>query len=186
MTARRMEQAKKRARVRQEVFDRSRGYCELRRRHDCLGQRKLEFRGRTVDDHGHMVPVTPLGRMVGGCVMIGGLGTISLLAGILATGFAAELRRSEFLRSWDMISKVSFFESAGAATAPPIPAQSQRVAELPARRPPWQRPRPISRRAQAGGCYRGPRIRSLALKSSTSPKTRRAECSAWRGTSKSS
>jgi len=48
----------------------------------------------TTTGYGDMAPVTLLGRMVGGAVMIGGLGTISLLAGILATGFSAELKRT--------------------------------------------------------------------------------------------
>jgi voltage-gated potassium channel len=76
----------------------------------------------TTTGYGDMVPVTVLGRLVGGAVMLGGLGTISLLAGILATGFSAELKRTEFLRSWDMISRVSFFENAGAATIADIAA----------------------------------------------------------------
>ena len=86
----------------------------------------------TTTGYGDMAPVTLFGRMVGGAVMIGGLGTISLLAGILATGFAAELKRTEFLRSWDMISKVSFFENAGAATIADV-ASLLRPRDFPAR-----------------------------------------------------
>ena len=98
----------------------------------------------TTTGYGDMVPVTPLGRMVGGAVMIGGLGTISLLAGILATGFAAELKRTEFLRSWDMISKVSFFENAGAATVADV-ASLLRPRDFPARSV-------VTRRGQPGDC----------------------------------
>ena len=98
----------------------------------------------TTTGYGDMVPVTPLGRMVGGAVMIGGLGTISLLAGILATGFAAELKRTEFLRSWDMISKVSFFEDAGAATIADV-ASLLRPRDFPARSV-------VTRRGQPGDC----------------------------------
>jgi voltage-gated potassium channel len=98
----------------------------------------------TTTGYGDMVPVTPLGRMVGGAVMIGGLGTISLLAGILATGFAAELKRTEFLRSWDMISKVSFFENAGAATIADV-ASLLRPRDFPARSV-------VTRRGQPGDC----------------------------------
>jgi voltage-gated potassium channel len=98
----------------------------------------------TTTGYGDMVPVTPLGRMIGGAVMIGGLGTISLLAGILATGFAAELKRTEFLRSWDMISKVSFFENAGAATIADV-ASLLRPRDFPARSV-------VTRRGQPGDC----------------------------------
>ncbi len=98
----------------------------------------------TTTGYGDMVPITPLGRMVGGAVMIGGLGTISLLAGILATGFAAELKRTEFLRSWDMISKVSFFENAGAATIADV-ASLLRPRDFPARSV-------VTRRGQPGDC----------------------------------
>ncbi|MBV9588955.1 MAG: cyclic nucleotide-binding domain-containing protein, partial [Hyphomicrobiales bacterium] len=98
----------------------------------------------TTTGYGDMAPVTLLGRMVAGAVMIGGLGTISLLAGILATGFAAELKRTEFLRSWDMISKVSFFENAGAATIADV-AALLRPRDFPARSV-------VTRRGQPGDC----------------------------------
>jgi voltage-gated potassium channel len=98
----------------------------------------------TTTGYGDMAPVTLLGRMVGGAVMIGGLGTISLLAGILATGFAAELKRTEFLRSWDMISKVSFFENAGAATIADV-ASLLRPRDFPGRSV-------VTRRGQPGDC----------------------------------
>ncbi|SDR52581.1 voltage-gated potassium channel [Rhizobiales bacterium GAS113] len=98
----------------------------------------------TTTGYGDMVPVTLFGRMIGGAVMIGGLGTISLLAGILATGFSAELKRTEFLRSWDMISKVSFFENAGAATIADV-AALLRPRDFPARSV-------VTRRGQPGDC----------------------------------
>jgi voltage-gated potassium channel len=39
-----------------------------------------------------------------------------LWAGILATGFAEETRRREFLRTWDLVAKVPFFHDIGAST----------------------------------------------------------------------
>jgi voltage-gated potassium channel len=98
----------------------------------------------TTTGYGDMTPVTLTGRMIGGAVMIGGLGTISLLAGILATGFSAELKRTEFLRSWDMISKVSFFENAGAATIADV-AALLRPRDYPPRSV-------VTRRGQPGDC----------------------------------
>ncbi len=98
----------------------------------------------TTTGYGDLVPVSLLGRMVAGAVMIGGLGTVGLLAGILATGFSAELKRTEFLRSWDMISKVSFFENAGAATIADI-AALLRPRDYPPRAV-------VTRRGQPGDC----------------------------------
>jgi voltage-gated potassium channel len=98
----------------------------------------------TTTGYGDMVPVTLPGRLVGGAVMIGGISTISLLAGILANGFSAELKRTEFLRSWDMISKVSFFENAGAATIADI-AALLRPRDYPPRAV-------VTRRGQPGDC----------------------------------
>ena len=98
----------------------------------------------TTTGYGDMAPVTLLGRLVGGGVMIGGISTISLLAGILANGFSAELKRTEFLRSWDMISRVSFFENAGAATIADI-AALLRPRDYPPRAV-------VTRRGQPGDC----------------------------------
>jgi voltage-gated potassium channel len=42
-------------------------------------------------------------------VMICGLGVFGLLTGILATGFAAEHRRRDFIRTWDLVTRVPFF-----------------------------------------------------------------------------
>ena len=53
--------------------------------------------------------------MLGGVVMISGIMVFALWAGILATGFAEETRRREFLRTWDLVSKVPFFHDIGAS-----------------------------------------------------------------------
>jgi len=51
--------------------------------------------------YGDMVPVTPLGRMVGACTAIIGVGMIALPAGMLASGFSEQVRqrREEYLES---------------------------------------------------------------------------------------
>jgi voltage-gated potassium channel len=69
----------------------------------------------TTVGYGDVVPVTPLGRMVAALVMICGLGVFGLWTGILATGFASETRRDNFLKTWDSVSKVPFFASLGPA-----------------------------------------------------------------------
>ena len=70
----------------------------------------------TTTGYGDMVPMTPLGRMLGGVVMVCGILLFALWAGILATEFGYEMRRQEFLQTWDLVAKVPYFQGAGAAT----------------------------------------------------------------------
>jgi voltage-gated potassium channel len=60
--------------------------------------------------YGDVVPVTHLGRFIAGVVMICGLAVFGLWTGILATGFSAETRRSDFTRVWEFVAKVPFFK----------------------------------------------------------------------------
>jgi voltage-gated potassium channel len=69
----------------------------------------------TTTGYGDVTPVTPLGRMLGGLVMVSGIIVFALWAGILATGFAEETRRRQFLQTWDLVAKVPFFHDVGAA-----------------------------------------------------------------------
>ncbi len=68
----------------------------------------------TTTGYGDVVPLTAAGRVLGGLVMICGIAVLALLAGILATGFATEVRRREFVRIWDLVAKVPFFSEIGA------------------------------------------------------------------------
>lgn len=61
--------------------------------------------------YGDAVPETFLGRMAAGMVMISGLAVFGLLTGILATGFATEHRRREFIRNWDLVTAVPFLRN---------------------------------------------------------------------------
>jgi len=63
----------------------------------------------TTVGYGDVVPTTPLGRLIGGLVMILGLGMYALPIGIIATGFAQEIRRREFLVNWGMVTRVPLF-----------------------------------------------------------------------------
>ncbi len=63
----------------------------------------------TTVGYGDVVPATPLGKMVGGLVMIFGLGMFALPIGILASGFASEIHRRDFVVSWSMIARVPLF-----------------------------------------------------------------------------
>jgi voltage-gated potassium channel len=59
--------------------------------------------------YGDMTPVTPLGRLFGGMVIMLGIAVFAVPAGILATGFAAELRKRDFVVTWDAVAKVPLF-----------------------------------------------------------------------------
>jgi voltage-gated potassium channel len=65
----------------------------------------------TTTGYGDAVPETFLGRAVAGMVMICGLGVFGLWTGILATGFAAEHRRREFMRNYDLVARVPFLRN---------------------------------------------------------------------------
>ena len=69
----------------------------------------------TTTGYGDVVPQTLVGRMLAGVVMISGILVFALFSGILATGFADETRRREFLRTWDCVAKVPFFHDVGPA-----------------------------------------------------------------------
>jgi voltage-gated potassium channel len=68
----------------------------------------------TTTGYGDVVPQSALGRVIGGVVMLCGIAVLALLAGILATGFAEEVRRREFVRIWDLVARVPFFADVGA------------------------------------------------------------------------
>ncbi|WP_407177184.1 cyclic nucleotide-gated ion channel [Bradyrhizobium sp. STM 3562] len=86
----------------------------------------------TTTGYGDAVPITPLGRLVAGVVMICGLGVFGLWTGILATGFAAETRRDNFLRTWESVTKVPFFANLGPAAIADV-THMLRTLDLPPR-----------------------------------------------------
>jgi voltage-gated potassium channel len=65
--------------------------------------------------YGDSVPQTVPGRILAGVVMVCGIVVLALVAGILATGFAQEMRRFAFLRTWNIVAKVPFFQAVGAS-----------------------------------------------------------------------
>ena len=65
----------------------------------------------TTTGYGNSVPQTFVGRMIAGLVMICGLGVFGLWTGILATGFAAEHRRRDFIQNWDLVTRVPFLRN---------------------------------------------------------------------------
>lgn len=70
----------------------------------------------TTTGYGDVVPHTVGGRMVGSVVMVSGILVLALMTGILATGFAEEVRRREYLRVWDQVVKVPMFTELGTVT----------------------------------------------------------------------
>lgn len=65
--------------------------------------------------YGDIVPQTLAGRVLSGAVMIGGIMIFALWTGIIVNGYAEELRRREFLRTWELVAKVPFFHHIGAS-----------------------------------------------------------------------
>jgi voltage-gated potassium channel len=98
----------------------------------------------TTTGYGDVVPITPLGRIAAAFVMICGLGVFGLWTGILATGFAAETRRDNFLKTWESVSNVPFFAALGPAAIADVTGML-RTMDLPARTM-------IIRKGQAGDC----------------------------------
>jgi voltage-gated potassium channel len=98
----------------------------------------------TTTGYGDAVPATHLGRFLSGLVMICGIAVFGLWTGILATGFAAESRRQNFIRTWDLVSKVPFFQSLDPSAVTEITHMLRRL-EVPARTP-------IIRRGRMGDC----------------------------------
>jgi voltage-gated potassium channel len=76
--------------------------------------------------------------------MVSGILVFALWAGILATGYAEELRRREFLRTWDLVAKVPFFNNVGASIIADV-ARLLRPRDYPARAV-------IMRRGEPGDC----------------------------------
>src|SRR5205085_2593692 len=77
-------------------------------------------------------------------ILISGLGVFGLWTGILATGFAAETRRDNFLKTWETVSKVPFFATLGPAAIADV-THMLRTMDLPARTM-------IIRKGQQGDC----------------------------------
>jgi voltage-gated potassium channel len=70
----------------------------------------------TTTGYGDVVPQTVGGKMIGALLMISGIVVLALMTGVLATGFAQEERRREYLRVWDQVARVPIFASLGVVT----------------------------------------------------------------------
>lgn len=63
----------------------------------------------TTVGYGDVVPVTPLGRLVGGVTVIMGLIVLALPIAIVATSFAEVIRRRGFVVNWATLSRLPLF-----------------------------------------------------------------------------
>jgi voltage-gated potassium channel len=98
----------------------------------------------TTTGYGDVVPITPFGRLVAAMVMISGLGVFGLWTGILATAFAAETRRDNFLKTWESVSRVPFFATLGPSAIADV-TRVLRTIDLPSRAM-------VIRKGQPGDC----------------------------------
>lgn len=69
----------------------------------------------TTTGYGDVVPHTVAGRALSGIVMVGGILIFALWTGIIVNGYGEELRRREFLRTWELVAKVPFFHNIAAS-----------------------------------------------------------------------
>jgi voltage-gated potassium channel len=98
----------------------------------------------TTTGYGDAVPETSLGRLIAAFVMVCGLGVFGLWAGILATGFAAEHRRRDFVRNWDLVTSVPFLRNLDAPAIIELTRMLRRL-DLPERNV-------VVRRGRTGDC----------------------------------
>lgn len=63
----------------------------------------------TTVGYGDLVPVTPMGRLWAMFTMVLGLCTLSLPVAIIATGFAQEVGRRDFVINWSLMSRIPLF-----------------------------------------------------------------------------
>lgn len=59
--------------------------------------------------YGDVVPITALGKLIATCTIFGGLVLMALPVGIIATAFAEQIQRRDFIVTWGMISRVPLF-----------------------------------------------------------------------------
>jgi voltage-gated potassium channel len=69
----------------------------------------------TTVGYGDVTPITPLGRFFGAITMVIGVGMFALPTGVIATGFADEIRKRDFVVNWKLVSNVPLFQGLDAA-----------------------------------------------------------------------
>jgi voltage-gated potassium channel len=65
--------------------------------------------------YGDVVPLTPVGRVIAAVTIFAGLIMIALPVGIVATAFADQVHRRDFIVTWGMVARVPLFADLAAA-----------------------------------------------------------------------
>jgi voltage-gated potassium channel len=65
--------------------------------------------------YGDVVPLTPVGRVIAAATIFAGLIMIALPVGIVATAFADQVHRRDFIVAWGMVARVPLFADLAAA-----------------------------------------------------------------------
>lgn len=63
---------------------------------------------------GDVVPITAMGKLLGGVVMLIGIVMFALPAGIMASAFVEEIKGKNFLATWQLVAKVPFLNELNA------------------------------------------------------------------------
>lgn len=70
----------------------------------------------TTTGYGDVVPMTAGGKAIGAIVMVSGIAVLALMTGVLASGFAEEEKRREYIRVWEQVVRVPMFTALGIVT----------------------------------------------------------------------
>jgi voltage-gated potassium channel len=65
--------------------------------------------------YGDVVPITALGKFIAGATIFLGLIMVALPVGIIASGFAEEIHRHDFVVTWGMVARVPLFSELDAS-----------------------------------------------------------------------
>lgn len=65
--------------------------------------------------YGDAVPITPIGRIIAGLTIFAGLLMVALPVGIVATAFANEVHRRDFVITWGLVARIPLFSELSAA-----------------------------------------------------------------------
>jgi voltage-gated potassium channel len=69
----------------------------------------------TTVGYGDVVPVTTMGKVFGMIVMLIGIGMFAIPTGILVSAFSQEMKRKDFVATWNLVAKVPLFSNLDAA-----------------------------------------------------------------------